>query len=226
MIFIQNQSFDAAQYDTVFFDLDGTLTQSGIGITRAGAYALSQFGIEKQPHELTHLIGPPLEKEFMNVYGFSQTDAAEAVRLFRVYYLDRGWKENAPYDGIEKALTLLKQQGKRLAVATSKPEETAVRILNYFDLAPYFDLICGPSMKGPEHEGKAVIIRDAFRRLSITDPSHTVMVGDRKHDILGAHEAGILAIGVLYGYGSREELEAANADVLADTVSDIPFIFQ
>lgn len=208
-------------YQTILFDLDGTLTDPKLGITTAAATALRHFGIHEGPENLTKMIGPPLHGAFQEFYGFTPEQADEAVRQFRLYYNDRGWAENVPYPGIREMLQQLRQAGKTLIVATSKPEATAVRVLEYFDMAACFDLICGAPPAPPEASKKACVIRNALSRMNITSLDGVVMVGDRRHDIEGAHEVGIPAIGVLYGYGSLNELQSCGADTITETVQSL-----
>ncbi len=213
-------------FETVLFDLDGTLTDSAPGITNAVAYSLKHFGIEADPAELRGFIGPPLDDSFRKFYGFDAEKAVEAVREYRVYFADRGWAENSVYGGIEELLKVLKAAGKKLLVATSKPEVFAVRILEHFGLASYFDCICGAPMTPSESNSgrKADVIRDALGRGEVS--GSVVMVGDRLHDVHGAHEVGLPVVGVLFGYGDREELESAGADMIAETVEDLKRILQ
>ncbi len=207
-------------YHTILFDLDGTLTDPGEGITNSVAYALKHYGIEVEDRKsLYPFIGPPLHESFMRYFGMSEETALEAVEVYREYFSVKGLLENRPYDGIEELLRSLRDAGKRLIVATSKPEGFSVRILEHFGLAKYFDLICGALMHPPKGYGKADVIRDALERCAIKDLDGVVMVGDRLHDVEGAHKIGLPAIGVLYGYGDRPELENAGADHIA---SDIP----
>ena len=179
-------------FDTILFDLDGTLTDSAPGITNSVAVALRHFGIEADPAELTGFIGPPLDESFQNFYGFDAEKSIEAVREYRAYFADKGWAENSVYDGIEELLKALKAAGKKLLVATSKPEVFAVRILEHFGLAAYFDCICGAPMTASEKNSgrKADVIRDALQRGNVSGSA--VMVGDRRHDVHGAHEVGLL----------------------------------
>ena len=209
------------RWDCILFDLDGTLTDPKVGITTATAYALERFGIREDPDNLTGFIGPPLADSFREVYGFSEEQAAEAVRQYRVYYVDRGWRENVPYKGIDTFLGALKASGKKLLVATSKPEVTSIRILRHFKLDGYFDLICGPPPDDLEASRKPRVIEDALRRAGVSDRGSAVMVGDRRFDVEGAHAVGLKAVGVLYGYGSREELTASGADRLAANVEEL-----
>ena len=207
-------------WNTILFDLDGTLTDPGEGITNSVAYALRHYGIETaDKRSLYPFIGPPLHESFMRYYGMSEEQSLEAVEVYREYFSVKGLLENRPYDGIEDLLRQLHAEGKCLVVATSKPEGYSVQILEHFGLAKYFDLICGALMHPPKGYGKADVIQNALERCQITDLEGVVMVGDRLHDVEGAHKMGIPAIGVLYGYGDRSELETAGADDIAEDIS-------
>ena len=206
----------------ILFDLDGTLTDPGEGITRCAAYALEHFGIHTQDlRQLYCFIGPPLLVSFSKYSHLSQEDCYQAIRLYRQRYADIGWLENVPYPGIADLLAALTQAGKTLLVATSKPEEFAVQILEHFGLAKYFTVICGAPMDETLPSTKAMVIQDALTRGSITDLNDVIMVGDRLHDVEGAHENGIAAIGVLYGYGKRAEHEDCGADYIAETIEEL-----
>ncbi|MBE6935391.1 MAG: HAD family hydrolase [Ruminococcaceae bacterium] len=208
-------------WDVILFDLDGTLTDPKEGITKSVAHALKHFGIAvDDPDTLTPFIGPPLMGSFQKIYGLSAAEAQEAIRVYRERFSTVGWAENIPYPGIHDFLAALKAAGKTLMVATSKPEVFAVRILEHFGLARYFDLICGTPLDNPQ-QTKADVIRTALSRGKVHDLSRAVMVGDRLHDIEGAHEVGIPAIGVLYGYGDRAEHEAHGADHIAEDLSQL-----
>lgn len=208
------------RYNTILFDLDGTLTDPKEGITKSVAYALQHFGIQVDDLDsLICYIGPPLAVSFPEYHGISEEDTPTAVTKYRERFSDVGWAENVPYVGIEQLLAALKKAGKTLLVATSKPEVFAVRILEHFGLASYFDLICGAPMHAPKGHGKADVIRDALERAKVTELSDAVMVGDRLHDVEGAHRVGLPCIGVLYGYGDREEMEACRADYIAEDVA-------
>ena len=201
--------------DTVLFDLDGTLTDPKEGITKSIAFALRHHGIEVSDlGELEKFIGPPLHEAFPEFYGFSAEETAVAIEKFREYFSERGWCENVPYEGLNAFLQRLRESGLRLAMATSKPEHFARQIAQHFGFAKHFDLICGAPIGNEAAAKKGAVIRDALARLGVDDLSRVVMVGDRKHDVSGAHEVGIPCVGVLYGYGSEEELRAAGADVL------------
>ena len=208
-------------YHTVLFDLDGTLTDSAPGITNSVAYALRKWGIEEKNMEiLRKFVGPPLDESFAKYYGFPPEKCWKAIEYYREYYLPKGIYENRVYDGIQELLEWLRSTGRRTIVATSKPEPSAVRVLEHFQLASYFDVIAGATMDGSRVK-KSVVIRYALERAGIQDLAGTVMVGDRENDMEGAAANGLASIGVLYGYGSRRELEGAGAVRIAETVEDL-----
>jgi len=203
----------------ILFDLDGTLTDPGVGITRAAAVALESYGIHVSDlKELYPFIGPPLADSFRRFYGFSPARAAEAVSRFRAYYREKGILENEVYPGMASFLARLKDAGCRLYVATSKPEDFSHRVLSRFDLEGYFTDVVGSTYDGSRDTKSAVIACLLQRYPSIADGT-ALMVGDRKHDVEGAHANGLPAAGVLYGYGSRAEMEACGADYI---VGDLP----
>ena len=206
-------------FDYLFFDLDGTLTDPALGITNSFIYALKYFGIEIPSYEkLCTFIGPPLPDTFKTQFGFDDTKAAEGVKKYREYFATKGLLENSVYPGIPELLTELKQAGKKLVVATSKPEEYSVRIIEHFGLAQYFENVCG-SLMDETRSKKDEVIAYAIERNHISDKSKILMIGDRKHDILGAKKVGLKSCGVLFGYGSLEELQTAGADFIAENVS-------
>ena len=208
-------------YEYCFFDLDGTLTDSSSGITNAVRYALDKYGIrEPDRRKLYRFIGPPLTESFREFYGFSEERCLEAVRYYREYYRDRGIFFFFFYNGMEEMLGTLKQRGKTLVLATSKPEPFAREILEHFHLASYFTYAAGATMDETRVK-KEEVIAYAMESCGITDPGQVLMVGDRRHDIEGARANGVDSLGVLYGYGSREELEQAGANYLAEQVGDI-----
>ena len=208
-------------YDTILFDLDGTLTDPGEGITNSVAYALGKYGIEVQDRsELYKFIGPPLVDSFMKYYGFSQDEALQAVEYYREYFRDTGIFENRVYDDVETMLRQLHTDDKRLVLATSKPEEFAVRILEHFELRKYFTVVAGASMDSSRSK-KGDVIAYALSMCGDIDKAAAIMVGDREHDVIGAKENDLKCIGVLYGYGSEEELKKCGADYIAETPSDI-----
>lgn len=207
--------------DYILIDLDGTITNSKEGITKSVQYALRAMNIYIDDLDsLTKHIGPPLRNGFMEYYGFDEEKAERAVVKYREYYGEKGIYENEVYDGMESLLSRLKQAGKYLIVATSKPEELAVKVLESFHLEHYFDDICGATFDD-RRASKDAVIKYAMEKNSITNLDRVVMVGDRKYDILGAKAVGIASIGVLYGFGSEEELRDAGADHIAATVDEI-----
>ncbi|MBQ2847177.1 MAG: HAD family hydrolase [Clostridia bacterium] len=209
------------KYSVVLFDLDGTLTDPGIGITNSVMHALKKYGIEVEDRaELYKFVGPPLIDSFERYYGFSHDEAVKSVAYYREYYRDKGMFENSVYDGIEDLLKRLCEKGKNIILATSKPEPFAKEILRHFDLEKYFFFAAGSTMD-ETRTNKADVIEYALSECLITDKTSVVMVGDREHDIIGAKKNGIDSIGVLFGYGSREELESAGATYIAETVEDI-----
>ncbi len=206
----------------ILFDLDGTLTDPGMGITNSVAHALAHFGITVTDRaQLYRFIGPPLMDSFMEYYGFTEEQAIEAVKVYREYFADRGWAENTVYEGIEILLAELTAAGKTLLVATSKPQIFAERILIHFGLDKYFAHICGVALQAPRGYSKADVIRVALSKAGMIDLSTAVMVGDRHHDIDGAKAVGLDSVGVLYGYGDREEHEKAGADAIVESVTEL-----
>lgn len=209
------------RYKYVLFDLDGTITDPKIGITKSVAYALKHFGIEIEDlGSLCKFIGPPLRNSFVEYYGFSQDDAEIAIQKYREYFGVTGLYENTIYNGMEELLKNLNNEGIMLIVATSKPTVYAVKILEHFDLLKYFSFVAGSELNG-DRSIKAEVINYALVENHIEDISRAIMIGDREHDIIGAKKVGISSIGVLYGYGSRKELEKAGADLIAEAVEDI-----
>jgi len=208
-------------YKYILFDLDGTLTDPGIGITNSVMYALKKFGIEVDDRaSLYKFIGPPLLESFQKFYGFSKEDSELGLKYYREYFKPKGLYENKVYEGIESLLQELKKKGKKLLVATSKPEGFAIEILKHFHLLDYFDFVAGASMD-EKRVKKADVITYALESYGITDKSSVIMVGDREHDVLGAKENELKSIGVLYGYGDYEELVHAGADYVAQNPEDI-----
>ena len=210
-------------YRAILFDLDGTLTDSSEGITKSICYAFEHFGIEVASlDELRVYIGPPLRPEFMARLGVDEERSAQLYAKFRERYSVTGWKENRPYPGIPQMLARLKEAGCRLAVATSKPEPTARRVLEYFGLAHYFDVICGAGADGRDGE-KWQIVSRALKELGAEgrEKELAVMVGDRDLDIFGGRKNGIDAIGLNVGFGSRQELEEAGAVYVAESAGEL-----
>ncbi|MDO4322592.1 MAG: HAD family hydrolase [Lachnospiraceae bacterium] len=205
------------QYQYLLFDLDGTLTDPGKGIRNSVAYALDKMGLPEQTEsELNRFIGPPLQEGFQLWCGLEDFGVDQAVTYYREYYQRQGMFENTVYNGIRELLLCLREQGSILAVATSKPEIYARQILDHFQLSEYFHLIAGGNLDGTRCT-KTEVIRYVLNTYRM-DVGTAVMIGDRKQDILGAIANHLDSIGVLYGYGSREELDQAGAHILADSV--------
>lgn len=208
------------RYAYCLFDLDGTLTDPGEGITRSVAYALSFFGIEvKDRTTLYPFIGPPLVDSFSTFYGFSPEQARQAVGRYREYFSRQGIFENELYPGIKELLGNLKRHGVRILLASSKPELYARKILEHFQLLPFFDFVAAATMDDTRSK-KTDVVRYALETCGIS-PDRAVMIGDRYHDIDGAKDNALESIGVLWGYGSREELSAAGATRLAESVPQL-----
>lgn len=205
----------------ILMDLDGTITDSGEGIINCFQYALSHFGIEVEDKTtLKRFIGPPLEQSFMEGFGFDKEKAALAIKLYRERFVPIGMYENRVYPGMEDALQQLKRAGKVLIVATSKPEHLSRKILSHFGLDQYFDDICGSDDRLGRN-AKEEVIRYAMEKNGIKLLEDVLMVGDRKFDVIGAKKCGIKCMGVLYGFGDREELETAGATYIAKTAEDM-----
>ena len=195
-------------YKAVFFDLDGTLTDSGEGIINCATLALNHFGLPvPSRQEMRVFVGPPLDQTLIR-YGVPADKTDEAIRVFRSRYTTVGKFENFPYPGVREMLEALKEQGCRLFVATSKPESLANEVLNHFDLAKYFEKICGATMDGSRSH-KADVIRYLLAQVSGVE--NVVMVGDTAYDVIGAAEHQIPCIGVSWGYGLVEDMEKAGA---------------
>lgn len=207
-------------YKYLFWDLDGTLTDPGEGITNSVMYALEKFNIKvAEREELYRFIGPPLLDSFKLFYNFNDEEAKQGVKFFREYFSVTGIFENRVFDGISETLATLSKRGYKHCVATSKPHEFAMRILEKFDLLQYFDFVSGASMD-EKFTDKAMIIKYAMEQLQINS-TEVLMIGDREHDIIGANKNGIDSMGVMYGYGCREEFVNNGAKYIANTVEDI-----
>ncbi|MBE5967651.1 MAG: HAD family hydrolase [Lachnospiraceae bacterium] len=204
----------------ILMDLDGTITNPKLGITKSFRYALKHWNIRIEDLDtLTRHIGPPLRDSFLE-YGFSGDQLEQAIVKYREYFNKQGIFENEVYEGMEEFLRKLNRAGKKVIVATSKPEELARRILEHFYLAEYFADICGATFDESRAK-KDEVIQYALDKNGITDYTKAVMVGDREYDIAGAKAIGIASVGVLYGFGSEEELRKAGAGRIAATVEEL-----
>ncbi|BDE94770.1 HAD hydrolase-like protein [Raoultibacter timonensis] len=209
------------KYEYVLLDLDGTLTDPEEGITKSIRYALASFGIEEcDRSKLRSFIGPPLKSSFQDFYGMSDENADLAIARYRERFADKGLYENTVYPGVEKLLASLKEAGISVALATSKPTVYALRILEHFDLDGYFDFALGSELDGTR-TAKADVVAGVVAHFAETDRAKFVMVGDRSHDMVGARSNGIDSIGVLYGYGSREELVESKATYIAESIDGL-----
>ena len=209
-------------YKAIFFDLDGTLTESGEGITKSVQYALEKLGKpEEDLDKLRVFIGPPLMEQFMKYADVDETEARRAVEYYRERYAVKGIFENWPYDGVENLLRELKGRGYILAVASSKPEYYVTKILDYFNLSSYFEVVVGSEMNGAR-TSKTEVIEEALKRLNMSDRRKEVlMVGDKEHDVLGARAAGLACVAVGYGYGTKEELTAAQPLKIVASIEEL-----
>lgn len=209
------------KYKYILFDLDGTLTDPKVGITKSVQYALIKNGIEcEELSDLEKFIGPPLKESFIEFYSFDEKRAEESVNYFREYFKDKGIFENEVYEGIPEVLRELKKQNLIIAVATSKPTVFAKRILEHFDLAEYFDIVAGSNLDGTRTD-KGEIIDFVLTELGIGGQEEIIMIGDRKYDVIGAKNNNIHSIGVTYGYGSIEELEASKPTYIVNSVKEL-----
>ena len=203
---------------SILFDLDGTLTDSGEGIMKCAVYALSKYGIDAPSEaDLRTFVGPPLTESFAR-FGVPQDQLTKAVEYYRERYIPIGRFENTPYPGIRELLEKLKADGHKLYVATSKPELMAIDILKQFDLAQYFDQICGATTDLSRNSKEAVI---AYLLEKCGTQENAIMVGDTAYDVIGAKEHGIPTIGVDWGYGLNEDMEKAGAIAIAYTAEQL-----
>ncbi len=209
------------EYKIILFDLDGTITDSKSGITRSVQYALSRLNIiEENLDKLEVFIGPPLKESFMKYYNLDQDLTKKAHMYYREYYKDKGIYENELYHGIEVLLQKLKKNNKRLFIATSKPTIFAKRVIKYFNLGRYFEMITGSNLDGTMIS-KTDIIKYIIETTGHNSKKNIVMIGDRELDIIGAAKNGIDSIGVKYGYGIDDELEKANPTYIARDIDEL-----
>lgn len=210
-------------YRYALFDLDGTLTDPSLGITNSIMHALAKMGRDIPSREsLYRFIGPPLVPAFQEFLGMTAEEAEQAVVFYREYFSVSGLFENTPYGGITEMLTALKERGIVLAVATSKPEKFAARIIEHFGWSELFPLVCGATMDSSRSR-KGDVIAYTLTQLGISesDKSSVLMIGDRHHDIDGAKENGLASLGVLWGFGDEAELKNAGADSIAYDTADV-----
>jgi len=205
----------------ILFDLDGTISDPKIGITKSVQYSLNAFGIHvTDTDKLTHFIGPPLRDSYKKYYRFSDAEAEIAVAKYREYFAETGIFENTLYDGMDALLNTLKNMDKQLIIATSKPTVYAEKILKYFGIDQYFSFVAGSELDGRRSK-KSEVIKYALDNMGITYISQAIMIGDREHDIIGAKALDMDSIGVLYGYGDLQELTNAGATFICESVRDL-----
>lgn len=204
----------------LLFDQDGTLTDPMVGITSSVQYALEKFGIHvRYLKELIPFIGPPLAESFQKFYGFSKEDAEKAIQYYREYYAPKGIFENEVYEGIPEMLAHLTEAGFTLLVATSKPTVFARKVLKHFGMEDYFSFVGGSELDGSRTK-KAEVISYILKTCGI-EAKEAIMIGDRRHDIEGGKACGLESVGVLYGYGTEQELTEAGADHIIRTVAEL-----
>lgn len=208
-------------YKYILLDLDGTVADSAEGVTNSVAYALEKLGYHVEDKQtLLKFIGPPLSESFKEFYGFDEKTVDKGIQYYREYYTDTGIFEVKIFDGIETLLKSLKACGKTVILATSKPEVFAKRILEHCGISQYFDLIAGSTLDA-ERNTKTDVLKYALRESGISDLSEAIMVGDRKYDIIGAHDVGLSCIAILFGYGNEEEFKQYGADYIIDTALNL-----
>lgn len=206
--------------EIILFDLDGTLTDPKVGITKSVQYALSKLGVfEEDLDKLEPFIGPPLTSSFKEFYSFDDEKISKAIGFYREYFAVTGLYENKVYDGIEDMMMKLKNRGKKLVVATSKPTIFSEEILKHFNIYDYFDMVTGSELDG-SRVLKEDVIKFVLSQFELPKSSF-MMVGDRKFDIFGAKNCGIGSVAVQYGYGPEEELMKANPDYMVKTVQEL-----
>lgn len=210
----------------IFFDLDGTLTNSKEGIINSVLYALNKMKIQEQNiTSLNSFIGPPLKNSFKEKYALSDQDANRAVEYYREYFSEKGLYENQLYDGIEKILIAMKQANMRLWVVTSKPKIYADKIISHFSLLDYFESVIGSNLDNTLTDKTELIAHMLDKIAQGLELKNCVMIGDRKHDIIGAKNNNIKSCGVLYGFGSKQEIMRAAPDYISETTSGLINIF-
>ncbi len=222
----------------ILLDLDGTITDSGEGITKSVQYALEKLGIEERDIAvLKRYIGPPLNESFVRFHGMNEQDSLKAVAYYRERYAVKGIYENKLFEGITEVLSGLKKEGYIVALATCKPEIYVPTILKHFDIEQYFDVAVGSELEGGKRRHKDDVIEEVLRQMMkkmdinesdiVSVKADSIMIGDRKDDVLGAKAAGIESIGLRYGFAEKDELENAGADYILENASDIlPFLNQ
>lgn len=213
------------KYTTILFDLDGTLTDPARGLVCGFEYALKRMGVPREKFgDLRRFIGPPLYEEWQSEFGFSPEESSHAIDVFREFYDIYGWWDNEPYAGIVEMLTALRASGYDIALATSKPETTAKKVLSLFALDGYFDVIAG-AISGTARHTKSEVIEYCLGALGVTDRSGCILVGDRIYDAEGAAACGIDSMGILWGHGTEGEILTSGFTYTARTPRDVTDFF-
>lgn len=208
-------------YQYILFDLDGTLTDPREGITKSVQYALQKMGIDEPDlSSLEHFIGPPLYDEFRRCYGFTDAQARQAVAFYRERFGSIGWQENILFAGVPDLLRAIRAAGKKIAIASSKPTVFVEKILRLFEIDVFFDVVSGATLDGSIGT-KAEVLEQALSQLHVTDCNQAVLVGDRLHDVEGAHALGVRCIGVTFGFGGWKELHDAGAEQIVSTMAEL-----
>ena len=207
-------------FSRIFFDMDGTLVDSKPGIINSVVSALRDFGIQAAPEKLTKVVGPPLRYSFMTFFGFTEENVDQVIKVYRSYYSATGVFENSLYPGVVAMLEELDRAGKEIILATSKEEDYARQILNNYHMTQLFSFVGGADLASGRLS-KAEVLRHICTAHKVTDMEPCVMVGDREHDVHGAHELGMQCAAVLYGYGSEQELRQAGAEYVLPSVSEL-----
>lgn len=205
------------KFKNIFFDFDGTIADSSEGVIKSFDYVLKSYGISVDKSLYQKMIGPPLRESFSKILGFPDSEVANAIKKYREYYKPHGLFECKIYDGFVDLLKSLRKKSYKIFVATSKPEDFARQILEHFGIADLFDFIGGSSMDEKTRIEKVDVVRYVISENNL-NPKECILVGDRKYDVLGAHEAGIKCMGILWGFGNKAEFEECGADfICADT---------
>lgn len=209
------------KYKVILFDLDGTLSDPKVGITKSVQYALQKMDIDEPDlDKLECFIGPPLQVSFAEYYDFDVKNTQKAIGFYRERFKEKGMFENELYSNIPLLLKSLREQQFTLVVATSKPKVFAEQILKHFNIDHYFELVVGSNLDGTRTSKTEIIqyILDKYNEYKLDD---FIMIGDRKHDIIGANNTGIDSIGVTYGYGSYEELSNSNLTYIVKSIDQL-----
>lgn len=208
----------------ILFDLDGTLVDSSEGIIKSTLYALKHYGIdEHRPDKLRAFIGPPLADSFMKYYGFSREQARDAVEVYRERYHETGVFECSLYPGVRECIGSLKEQGYRIGMASSKPEVSCRRILEHFDILPFFDDVVGATLDG-RIGSKEEVLREVMRRWPDVPKEEMCLIGDTIFDVEGARLTGVACIAVSFGFGDVDEMRTAGALAVCDDMRKIPSV--